>query len=167
MLANAEARRVVPVLLRCELWTRWECVQRDVVPVSPNDRDRYVPKHPTPLTGTPAFIEEEATGQCEGEALARIRARRPTSSRLRRLEEDRDADRRKHDELSETVTETRVLVGTMSGKLDTVLTHLAATHREHHATERIRISSGAKTIGAIIAALAGIVGAYLAGSGCS
>lgn len=154
----------MPALLRRKLRPRRERVLRDVGPVT-DHRDRYVDKH-TPRTGIPSPVDDEATGRCDGEELARIRSRRPTPDRLRRLEEDRDADRRRHDELAETVTETRVLVGTMSGKLDTVLAHLAATTREHHATERVRIGSTAKTIGAVVAALAAIVAAYFGAAGC-
>jgi hypothetical protein len=127
------------------------------------DRDRYVDKH-TPRAGVPSFVEEEATGQCEGEELARIRSRRPTPTRLRKLEEDRDEDRRKHEALAREVTETRVLVGTMSGKLDTVLSHVTETH----ATERVRISSTTKTVASIVAAVGTALAAYLAGSaGCA
>jgi hypothetical protein len=60
----------------------------------------------------PAFIEEELTGQYEGEELAEMRAtRRPMPTRISRLEQ-------KHDDLAKSVGETREIVAEMSGKLD-------------------------------------------------
>jgi hypothetical protein len=121
----------------------------------------YSGRKTSPGYAIPDFVEPEATGNYEGEELARIRARRPTSERLARLEE-------KHDGLVETVTDVRVSIGAMSGKLDTVLTHVTATHREHQATERTRISSRAKVVGGIVTTLGAVIAAYLAGSaGCS
>ncbi len=97
------------------------------------DRDHYVEKH-TPRTGVPAFVEEEATDKYEGEELARVRARRPTPERIGRLET-------KHDELAKVVTETRVLVGEMNGKLE-VLPELISIVRTSadHAAERERMT---------------------------
>jgi hypothetical protein len=128
--------------------------------VSDDRRDRYVPKHKTP-TAVPAFIEEEATGRYEGETLAQMRAKRPTDKRVGRLEE-------KHDQLAETVTKLRVDIGSMASKLDTVLDHVTAAHREQQQTERVRIGSRGKVIAAIATAagvVAGAIATVVAG-GC-
>jgi hypothetical protein len=116
----------------------------------------YTGRKTSPGYAIPDFVEPEATGNYEGEELARIRARRPTSERLRRLEE-------KHDALSETVIDLRVGIGTMSGKLDTVLTHVTATHREQQVTERTRISSRAKIIVGVVGAVCAAIGAAITG----
>jgi polyisoprenoid-binding protein YceI len=65
------------------------------------DRDVYVAK--TPARGVPTFVEEELTGQYEGEELERARARRPTPSRFRHLEG-------RVDKLTEDVSDLRVEV---------------------------------------------------------
>jgi uncharacterized coiled-coil protein SlyX len=70
----------------------------------------------------PDFVEPEITGNYEGDELANVRARRPTPMRLSRLET-------KHDELRDVVTEMRVEVSGMSGKLD-VLPSLVSAVRD-------------------------------------
>ena len=125
-------------------------------------------RHPTPAAGVDEFSYEPATGVIDDpHELAAVRGRRRTDHRIAHIEKRLDEAVSDGKVTAKEVAETRVLVGTMSGKLDTALAHLEATSREHHATERARISSTAKTVGAIITALAAIVGAYLAGSGCS
>jgi hypothetical protein len=83
-------------------------------PKSPRDRDVYVAK--TPARGVPSFVEEELTGQYEGEELERARARRPTPSRFRHLEGRADKLESRVDKLSSDVSELRVeLSEEMSG----------------------------------------------------
>ncbi len=53
------------------------------------DRDVFVDKR-TPSHGAPEFVAEEVTGSYEGEELAAIRARRPTPTRFKKLEEFKD-----------------------------------------------------------------------------
>ncbi len=55
-----------------------------------DERDRYVPKHPTPAKGVPEFSPEEVTGQYEGEELRVMRGHRPNEKRLGRLEAFKD-----------------------------------------------------------------------------
>jgi hypothetical protein len=54
------------------------------------DRDRYVEKHPTPLSGVPDFADEEGTGKHDGEELDAIRANRPPPKRFEKLEKRQD-----------------------------------------------------------------------------
>jgi hypothetical protein len=114
----------------------------------------------------PFEVEPEITGNYDGAELDEMRRKRPTDERIGRLEQ-------KHDSLVRTVTDFRVdigsRVGEMSGKLDTVLAHVTASHREQQATERVRIGSRAKVIVGVataIGVIAGAVAAAVAG-GCS
>lgn len=77
---------------------------------TPYHRDVYRPKTP-PGGGEPEFVCEDITSQYEGDELRAKRAKRPTKERIGRLET-------KHDELAQVVTEMRVEVASMSGKLD-------------------------------------------------
>lgn len=104
------------------------------------------PKQRTPASGTPEFVKEEITGVYEGDELKAIRARRSTDERIGRLED-------KHDKLVESVTDVRVCVGEMNGKMDTVLDFIKTTQSENHRTERMRIGSRAKIIVAIVGAV--------------
>ena len=62
--------------------------------------------------GRPTSIEfDEVTGQHHGDELRALRAARPPEQRLERLED-------KHDELVEIVTDTRLTVSKIEGKLD-------------------------------------------------
>lgn len=110
----------------------------------------------TPARGVSAFdADEEITGVHEGAELARLRARRRTDERIARLEE-------KHDTLSAAVSDVRVTVGEMSGKLDTVLSHVIAAHQEQAKIEHARISSRARVIVGVASALAAVIGAIAA-----
>lgn len=74
----------------------------------------------------------------------------------------------RHDDLAGVVADVRVAVGAISGKLDTVLAHVVAAHREQAATERTRISSRARVVVGIVGAVcaaAGVVVTALVG-GC-
>lgn len=126
-------------------------------------------RHPTPPAGVDEFAYEPATGVIDDpHELAAVRGRRRTDHRIAHIEKRLDEAVSDGKVTAKEVAETRVLVGTMSGKLDAALSHLETATREHHATERVRISSTGKTIVGVLAALAGIASAYLAGSaGCS
>lgn len=128
-----------------------------------SDRDRYVPKHPTPLTGVPEAFED-ATDRYEGEELQRIRARRPTPERLRKLEVKQDEDRKAHQELVKIVTDTRVEVAGLRGELK-VLPELVDLIKGRETTERLRLNTRAKIIIAAIPLATAIAG-YLLG-GCA
>ena len=125
------------------------------------DRDVYTPKHPTPVAGVPAFVSEEATGRYDGDELRAIRSKRPTDERIARLED-------KHDELVATVTDVRVSIGAMSGKLDAFLGTISEERKQQHATEQVRIGSRAKVIVAIVGAIsAAVAAAVTAMTGCA
>lgn len=123
------------------------------LPSQADQRDILVRKD-TPVTGIPGPVFDDPTGQCEGEQLRAIRARRPTPERIARLEE-------KHDSLAETVVEIRVGVGEMSGKLDTIIQHVLVDRKEVHATERTRIATTPNIIKAIGGAVALIIAALV------
>lgn len=72
--------------------------------------------------GVPGYVCDEITGVVEGEDLRRERAKRPSDERIERLEE-------KHDRLERAVTETRVIVGELNGKLE-VLPQLVSMVRQ-------------------------------------
>lgn len=72
--------------------------------------------------GIPEPVTDEVTGVLEGEALRAARGKRDTADRLAKLED-------KHDALVRDVTETRVIVGEMSGKLE-VLPQLVSMVRQ-------------------------------------
>lgn len=95
--------------------------------------DRDLLKKRTPPSGVAAIksasatrgdggFEEDVTGQYDGDELDRLRAMRPADQRIARLE-------KKHDDLTQVVTETRVIVGEMSGQLS-VLPELISVVRE-------------------------------------
>lgn len=75
----------------------------------------------------------------------------------------------RHDELADQVSDVRVVVGEMNGKLDAVLGHLQRSLSEQHQTERVRIGSRAKVIVGVVGALCTAAGAIVAAiaSGCS
>ena len=123
------------------------------------DRDVYVAKHPTPSPGVPAFVEEEATGKCEGEVLAAIRAKRPTDKRIAKLEEKHDAVDSKVDAIGERVAR-------MEGTVNAIASVIVPERREVHTTARARLDARTKIIIAIIGVIGVAVGA-LVGSGCS
>lgn len=124
-----------------------------------NDRDVYIPKHPTPSPGVPAFVDEEATGKYDGEQLATIRAKRPTDKRLAKLEEKHDAVDSKVDAIGQRVAR-------MEGTLETIADVLVPERREAHKTERARIDSRTKIIIAVVGLIGTAIG-VLVGSGCS
>lgn len=132
------------------------------------DRDVYVPKHPTPAAGVPAFVTEEGTGVVEGEALRAIRARRPTPERLQRLED-------KHDELATVVTETRLELADfrgefreMRGEIKTALGLIVPERQQVHTTHRAKIDSRTKIVIAIGGAICTLIGVVItAMAGCA
>lgn len=63
-----------------------------------------------PQVAVPGEVFDEATGSYEGEALAQIRARRPTDERIGRLE-------RKHDQLAGDVSDIKATVGEIRGEM--------------------------------------------------
>ena len=129
-----------------------------------SDRDRYVAKHRTPPLGVPEPVWEDATDRYEGEELQRIRARRPTPERLRKLEIKQDEDRKAHLELVKIVTDTRVDVAGLRGELK-VLPELVELIKGKEQTERLRLNTRAKVIIAAIPLLTAVAG-YLLG-GCA
>lgn len=108
-------------------------------PKKPDDRDVYVEKHsPTPPAGTPVFVEEECTGQVDGDELAARRAKRSTDDRIARLEV-------KHDSIQKSVSR-------MEGKLDTALDFIRIKTGEDGKTARVKISTNGKVMIAIVTA---------------
>jgi hypothetical protein len=107
-----------------------------------------VKRHPTPV---PIEVFDEITGVHEGEALRVARSKRTTDERISRLED-------KHDALSAAVSDVRVSVGEMSGKLDTVLAHVIASHQEQTKLETARLGHRAKVIVGVVGALCGVAG---------
>lgn len=109
-------------------------------------------RKPTPV---PLPVWDEVTGAHE-------RARRSTDERIERLED-------KHDSLVRVVSDVRVTMGEMSGKLDTVLSHVIASHQEQAKLEHTRISSRARVWVGMFSALAAVGGALLAAAlkGCA
>jgi hypothetical protein len=130
---------------------------------SMHDRDVLVPKHPTPSPGVPAFeIPEEVTGQYEGEQLAYFRRKRRTDERIDRLET-------KHDKLDDKVDSIDSKVSRMEGKLDTALSHITLVHKNHAATEQVRIGTRGKVIVGVTGAVFAAIGVALAAlaKGCA
>ena len=122
----------------------------------------------TPAAGVDEFSCEPATGVIDDPyELAAARRRRPTDQRIAHIEKRLDEAVSDGKTTAREVNETRVIVGEMRGELRTALDHITATAREHHATNRVRISSTAKTIGAVVTALGVIAAAYLGTSGCT
>ena len=123
----------------------------------------------TPRGGVPIeFASEENSRNYEGEALREWRADRPPETRLARLEEKADEaakkhleQARKHEELVEVVTDTRVAVGTMAGKQDAFLETISKVLDGKQKTERVRIGSREKIILAIVALAGTGIGAAL------
>ena len=67
--------------------------KRKKISLADDARDRRLDYHARPPTAAaPEFVnpDDEGTGRVEGEALKKIRARRPTSKRLEKLEEKQD-----------------------------------------------------------------------------
>lgn len=88
-----------------------------------DDRDTHHKKTPpavvkAQLAGPVEFIEEELTGRCEGEELAKKRANRPTGQRVAHLETRVDG-------VVETIAEWRVEVSTEIGKVVAAVGSLA------------------------------------------
>jgi uncharacterized coiled-coil protein SlyX len=128
----------------------------------------YAQRKTSPGYAIPDFVEPEATGNYEGEELARIRARRKTDQRVAHLEKRLDEAVADSKALSETVTDLRIDVREMRAEVRTLIKHVETSITEAHNTERVRISSGAKTVAGIVAAAGTALAAYLAGSaGCA
>jgi uncharacterized protein YhaN len=87
-----------------------------------DNRDYQRPKTNPSGLAVPHEVEDDVTGQHAGEELRAMRARRPTPERIQRLED-------KHDALHEVVTETRVMVGQISTKLEALPRLEAAVER--------------------------------------
>lgn len=126
------------------------------------DRDVRIPKE---RAAPSVEISDEVTGKHDGDELRELRRKRPTDERIERLED-------KHDSLVRVVGDFRAdmgsKVGEMSGKLDAVLEHVTAAHREQNATERVRISSRGKMIVGIVGAICTALGAVIASmAGCA
>lgn len=134
------------------------------------DRDKYVPKHPTPASGVPESWDDDCTGKYEeGEALQRAReerAARDPAGRIAKLEAG-------HKELAGVVTGVRVDVGKMTGKIDTMLDYAskADTERERRAkadavSAAVAVERRRKYVIALISALGtavAVVAAAMAG----
>lgn len=132
-------------------------------------RDEYVPKHPSPVAGVPEFVAEPATGVVEGEALAAIRAKRPTDQRIAHIERRLDEAVADAKVTAREVTDIRIGVGELRAEVRTLAQHVVSALSEGHKTERVRIGSRAKVIVGVASALgviAGAVATVIAG-GCS
>ena len=115
-------------------------------------------RRPTPPAGIDDFSIEPDTGVIDDPAeRAAVRSKRPTHERLARVET-------KQDQHAEGLRRVELAVEKVCGKLEAYVD----SAKEAHATERVRIGTSAKTIAAIVGAIATIAAAYLAGSaGCA
>lgn len=106
-------------------------------------------------------ISGEITGRYDGDELLQMRSKRPTDERIAKLEA-------KHDTLVETVTEVRLDVREMRAEVRTLVKHVELALSEQHKTERVRISSRAKLMIAIVGAVGTAIGVVVAAlSGCA
>jgi predicted transcriptional regulator len=110
------------------------------------------------IGAVPEFVAEEVTGQYQGEELAQMRARRPTDQRIARVEE-------KFDALESTVSDMRVEVGKIDGKLDVLprlLSLLEGKNTNEHETKRQGMASRTKVIVTVVGAVGTAIGAVVA-----
>jgi uncharacterized coiled-coil protein SlyX len=125
----------------------------------------------SPARGVPEFTTDELTGNYQGEDLARMRARRPTPNRLERLEKKQDEDRAEIKTLTTTVSDLRVDVANIDGKLDVLpelLQLIRGKSADDNKTTRHIMTTRAKVILAVVGLVGtalGILGTSL--SGCA
>lgn len=103
----------------------------------------------------PAFVEDEVTGQYQGDELKAMRSKRPTNQRLSRLEQ-------KHDDLSRDVSEIKGGVGAIL-KLSAEAADAREKREQREAVERasrrVQVVPIIKALGVAIAlVLAALVG---------
>jgi hypothetical protein len=107
-------------------------------------------------------VSGEITGKYDGDELLSMRAKRPTDERIGRLEVSRDKDREAHGELVTVVTDLRVEVATMSGKLDSIpqlVSMLQADKQDALDARKHTRERWTKIIGGIFSA--GVIGAIV------
>ena len=104
------------------------------------------------------FATEPDTGVIDDPVeRAAVRSKRETLERIARVET-------KQDQHAAGLRRLELAVERVCGSLEAYV----AQSKEAHATERVRIGSTGKTLGAIVTAIGAIVAAYLAGSsGCA
>jgi hypothetical protein len=120
-------------------------------PITDTSRDVFVRKTPPRSFAVPEPIEDEVTGKCEGDDLARLRGKRPTDERVSRLET-------KHDKLDDKVDAIDSKMSRMEGKLDTALAFIT----DRGQTQRTLISTNGKIIIAIVTSALATIGTVLA-----
>jgi hypothetical protein len=129
---------------------RWQAPGRDV----------YVSKA-TPRMGVPEFVDEDATGKYEGEELARIRARRPITGRISKVEIRVDDIDNTLIATIKSLAETREAVARIDGKMDALLDLGAKAEQERQARHTADLAA-AESRRKFIIALIGALGTALA-----